>query len=50
MSVTIRSVEPLVVSLPRDTPYLAPLGADEAVDANGYFVRKGNRTIYSTVD
>jgi len=50
MSVTIHSVEPIVVSLPRDTPYLGPLGAGEAVDANGYFVRKGNRTIYSTVD
>ena len=50
MTIIIRSVEPIVVSLPRDTPYLGPLGAGEAVNANGYFVRAGNRTIYSTVD
>jgi L-alanine-DL-glutamate epimerase-like enolase superfamily enzyme len=46
----IRSVEPIVVALPRDTPYLGPLGPGEAVNARGYFVRKGNRTIYPTVD
>ena len=50
MPIKIRSVEAIVVSLPRDTPYLGPLGADETVDKNGYFVRKGNRTIYSTAD
>ena len=50
MTITIRSVEPIVVSLPRNSPYLGPLGADEAVNANGYFVRAGNRTIYPTVD
>ena len=46
----IRSVEPIVVALPRDTPYLGPLGPGEAVNARGYFVRKGNRTLYPTVD
>ena len=50
MPVTIRRIEPIVVALPRDTPYLGPLGAGEAVNAKGYFVRTGNRTIYSTVD
>jgi len=47
---TIRSVEPIVVSLPRDTPYLGPLGPGEEINAKGYFVRTGNRTIYPTVD
>jgi len=50
MKATIRSVEPIVVSLPRDTPYLGPLRAGEAVNSKGYFVRRGNRTIYSSVD
>jgi galactonate dehydratase len=50
MTVIIRTVEPIVVALPRDTPYLGPLGAGETVNANGYFVRAGNRTLYSTVD
>jgi galactonate dehydratase len=50
MPVTIRHIEPIVVALPRDTPYLGPLGAGESVNAKGYFVRTGNRTIYSTVD
>ena len=48
--ITIRSVEPIVVALPRDMPYLGPLGPGEAVNTRGYFVRKGNRTIYPTVD
>jgi hypothetical protein len=34
-AVTIRSIEPIVVSLPRDTPYLGPLGAGESVNARG---------------
>ncbi len=46
----IRSVEPIVIALPRDTPYLGPLGPGEAVNARGYFVRRGNRTIYPTID
>jgi L-alanine-DL-glutamate epimerase-like enolase superfamily enzyme len=49
-TVTVRSIEPIVVSLPRDTPYLGPLGPGESVNARGYFVRQGNRTIYPTVD
>ncbi len=47
---SIRSVEPLVVALPRDTPYLGPLGPGESVNSRGYLVRTGNRTIYPTVD
>jgi hypothetical protein len=34
-AVTIRSIEPIVVSVPRDTPYLGPLGAGESVNARG---------------
>lgn len=47
---TIRTVEPIVVALARDTPYLGPLGPNEEINAQGYFVRSGNRTIYPTVD
>jgi galactonate dehydratase len=46
----VAQVEAIVVSLPRDTPYLGPLGAGERVDARGYVVRAGNRTIYPTTD
>ena len=37
-------------ALPRDVPYLGPLAADEKVNTKGYFVRKGNRTVYPTTD
>ena len=50
MSATIRSVETFVVALPRDVPYLGPLGEGESINERGYFVRRGNRTIYPTVD
>ncbi len=50
MSTAIRAVEPIVVALPRDVPYLGPLGEGEHVNERGYFVRRGNRTIYPTVD
>jgi L-alanine-DL-glutamate epimerase-like enolase superfamily enzyme len=47
---TIASVETFVVSLPRDVPYLGPLGPGEQINAKGYFVRNGNRTIYPSTD
>ena len=50
MTVRVANVEAIVVSLPRDTPYLGPLGSNERVDARGYVVRAGNRTIYPTTD
>jgi len=50
MTTRVAGVEAIVVSLPRDTPYLGPLGANERVDARGYVVRAGNRTIYPTTD
>lgn len=46
----IASVETFIVTIPRDTPYLGPLGPDERVNARGYVVRRGNGTIYPTVD
>ncbi|MDQ6917089.1 MAG: mandelate racemase/muconate lactonizing enzyme family protein [Pseudomonadota bacterium] len=46
----IRSVETFIVALPRDVPYLGPLGEGEQVNERGYFVRRGNRTIYPTAD
>src|ERR1700730_19049531 len=50
MAATIRSVETIVVALPREIPYLGPLGEGERVNERGYFVRRGNRTIYPTSD
>lgn len=47
---TISSVEPIVVSLPRDVPYLGPLGPGESINEKGYFVRRGNRSIYPSTD
>ncbi len=50
MAATIRLVETIVVALPRKIPYLGPLGDGEHVNEQGYFVRRGNRTIYPTTD
>lgn len=49
-AVAVRSVESIVVSLPRDEPYLGPLGPGESINAKGYFVRRGNRTVYPSTD
>ena len=46
----IRSVETFIVSIPRDVPYLGPLRDGEAINAKGYFVRRGNRSIYPATD
>ena len=46
----IAAVETFIVSLPRDTPYLGPLSEGEQVNARGYLVRQGNRTIYPSTD
>jgi L-alanine-DL-glutamate epimerase-like enolase superfamily enzyme len=43
-------VETIVVALPREVPYLGPLGEGEQVNERGYFVRRGNRTIYPITD
>lgn len=50
MTSPVASVETFVVTLPRDVPYLGPLGPGEMVNARGYVVRRGNGTIYPTVD
>ena len=46
----VKSLEAFAVSIPRDVPYLGPLGPGETVNRMGYIVRKGNRTIYPTTD
>ncbi len=46
----VSKVETFIVTLPRDTPYLGPLAPGESVNGRGYIVRKGNGTIYPTVD
>jgi len=43
-------VETFILTVPRTTPYLGPLGPGERVNSRGYLVRKGNGTIYPTVD
>jgi galactonate dehydratase len=50
MNDRIAAVETFIVTLPRETPYLGPLAPGEHVNARGYLVRKGNNTIYPTVD
>lgn len=47
---TVKTIEAFAVSIPRDVPYLGPLGPGETVNRNGYIVRRGNRTIYPTSD
>jgi len=46
----VRSVETFIITLPRDTPYLGDLRPGEEVNSQGYFVRQGNRTVYSVSD
>ena len=46
----IRSVESFIISIPRDTPYLGPLGPGESINARGYLIRQGNRAIYPSTD
>src|SRR5690554_6566995 len=50
MNYRVKSVTPYVLTIPRDTPYLGALRPGETVNAQGYFVRKGNQTVYPTVD
>ena len=47
---TVASLECCIVSLPRDVPYLGPLRPGESINAQGYFVRLGNRTVYPATD
>jgi len=42
----IKSIDVYAVSIPQDDTYLGSLGPGESVNESGYFVRRGNRTIY----
>ncbi len=46
----IRCIETFVISLPREVPYLGPLRPGESINARGYLVRLGNKTIYPSTD
>jgi L-alanine-DL-glutamate epimerase-like enolase superfamily enzyme len=46
----VTQVETFILTVPRTTPYLGPLGPGERVNTRGYLVRKGNGTLYPTVD
>jgi L-alanine-DL-glutamate epimerase-like enolase superfamily enzyme len=46
----IAQVETFIVSIPRDVPYLGPLKEGESINAKGYLIRKGNRSIYPSTD
>ncbi|WP_431283110.1 mandelate racemase/muconate lactonizing enzyme family protein [Humitalea sp. 24SJ18S-53] len=46
----IRGIEAFIVELPRETPYLGPLGPGETINRRGYLVRAGNRTLYPSTD
>lgn len=50
MSDSVAKVECFCLTIPRDTPYLGVLRPGEEANARGYFVRKGNRTVYPSVD
>lgn len=47
---SVARIETYVVTRTRQTPYLGPLGPGESVNSHGYIVRRGNGTIYPTVD
>jgi L-alanine-DL-glutamate epimerase-like enolase superfamily enzyme len=46
----ITKVEPFIVSIPREVPYLGPLREGERINDKGYIIRKGNRSIYPSTD
>jgi L-alanine-DL-glutamate epimerase-like enolase superfamily enzyme len=46
----IKSVEPIIISIPRDTPYLGPLEDGNKPTPQGYFIRPGNKSIYHLTD
>jgi galactonate dehydratase len=50
MAAPVRTVLACAVSLPREVPYLGPLAPGESINAKGYLVRRGNRTIYPSTD
>ena len=46
----VTKLEAFVYTAVRDEPYLGTLRPGEEANKNGYFVRKGNKTVYPTVD
>jgi L-alanine-DL-glutamate epimerase-like enolase superfamily enzyme len=46
----VAKVETFILTVPRDEPYLGALREGEVVNKRGYFVRKGNKTVYPIVD
>lgn len=46
----VSKVETFILTVPRSAPYLGPLGPGERVNVRGYLVRRGNGTLYPTVD
>lgn len=50
MNNVIKSVEALALKIPRDVPYLGPLEKGNTVNEKGYFVRPGNKSVYSVHD
>lgn len=50
MSDFIKSVEVYPIQIPRNTPYLGPLEVGNSANAQGYFIRPGNKSVYSLYD
>ncbi|MGI9506545.1 MAG: mandelate racemase/muconate lactonizing enzyme family protein [Geminicoccaceae bacterium] len=50
MSDAVARVEAFALTIPREQPYLGAPRDGEMPNAKGYFVRKGNRTVYPTFD
>ncbi len=46
----IARVESFIISIPRDVPYMGPLGPGESINERGYLIRHGNRSIYPATD
>ena len=42
----VGTIEVYIVNLRQDKPYLGSLRDGETVNESGYFVRRGNRTVY----
>ena len=50
MTDLVKSVQAFSLTLPRQTPYLGELRAGEVPNSKGYFVRRGNGTVYPVFD
>ncbi|MEM9634056.1 MAG: mandelate racemase/muconate lactonizing enzyme family protein [Pseudomonadota bacterium] len=50
MADLVKSIETFTLTLPRETPYLGAARPGEEPNAQGYLVRKGNRTVYPVFD